>query len=386
MSGPGKEIFRRRSGLTLDAINDSRPRLKISVDAMGGDSEPAELVAGVALAAERLPHARFCLFGDEQALRRAAEAVGLAPDRFEISHAPHAVSMDDKPSDVIRRAGGTSMAAAIASVETRKSDVVVSCGNTGALMALASLRLGRIDGVARPAIAALWPSVAEGKSSIVLDVGADIRIDAHNLCQFAVMGAACARPVLDLGRPRVGLLNIGSEAHKGNRVLHEASELIERAASRHRFDYRGFIEANDIPMDVVDVAVTDGFTGNIALKAAEGTARLIGLRMKSAFTASPFAQIGAALASGAFSQLKRSLDPRQVNGGVLLGLRGAVVKSHGDSDALGFASALMLASRVGGARLPQTIAETIGRTSAEPGEGRAPNRQASPPANRGQVG
>ncbi|MEO1330882.1 MAG: phosphate acyltransferase PlsX [Pseudomonadota bacterium] len=363
MTGPLRGVHRRRDGLRLSDIDDGGPTGLIAVDAMGADADPRVLVDGVARAALAAPRLRYALFGDAgrlaEALEAAPEAAPEVAARVEIRHAPGMVSMADKPSDAIRRADGTSMAAALDCVASGEAAAAVSSGNTGALMALATLRLGRVEGVARPAIAVLWPTIVAGKQTIVLDVGADVKMDARNLAQCASMGSIYAGAGFGVARPRVGLLNIGSEAHKGLSVLREAGERIAAAARSQGYEYVGFIEANDIPMDVVDVAVTDGFTGNVALKAAEGTARLIQNKMRETLKGSPLAMLGGLLAYRALKDMKRSMDPRAVNGGVFLGVRGAVVKSHGSVDAIGFAAALGLATRVGVAGLSGRLAQLI---------------------------
>ncbi|MEM9724553.1 MAG: phosphate acyltransferase PlsX [Pseudomonadota bacterium] len=343
----------------------------IAVDMMGGDgsAEPAILLAGVAEAAYAHSRAKFLLFGDAEKLRRAIDEgpPDLDPAVIEVRHAPEVVKQDDKPGEVVRKADGTSMAGALATVASGEASAVVSCGNTGALMALSLLKLRRMRGVIRPAIAVQWPSVAPGKEVVVLDVGADVRMEPRNLRQFAAMGASFAQVGLGVSWPRVGLLNIGAEAHKGKPQLHEASSLIAEAATDQDFEYLGFVEANDIPMDVVDVVVTDGFTGNVALKAAEGTARLIKAWMKEAFKGSPLAQAGGLLAARALKQMSENLDPSRVNGGVFLGLNGAVVKSHGSVDAAGFAAAVSLAARVAEERLIDRVAETLKMAAAAQG-------------------
>lgn len=333
----------------------------IAVDMLGGDgqAEPEVLAAGVAMAAELFPQARFLLFGEAARLRAAVAEEPELDGRCEVRDAPLAVSQNDKPGEVIRKADGTSMAAALDSVARGEAAAAVSCGNTGALMALSLLKLKRIDGVIRPAIAVLWPTVTPGKHTVVLDVGADVRMEPRNLCQFAAMGASFAQIGLGVSWPRVGLLNIGSEAHKGKPQLQEASAMIAEAAIHQDFEYLGFVEANEIPMDKVDVVVTDGFTGNVALKAAEGTARLIKTWMKAAFKGSPLAQAGGLLAARALKEMGRNLDPSNGNGGVFLGLSGSVVKSHGSVDASGFCSAVGLAAQIAEDQLIKRLAETL---------------------------
>lgn len=339
----------------------ARAPVTIAVDMMGGDGEadPEALVGGVAMAAELFPNARFLLFGDAELLQGPVREEPELQGRIELRNAPRAVSQNDKPSEVIRNSEGTSMAAALDAVARGEAQSAVSCGNTGALMALSLLKLKRIEGVARPAIAVLWPTITPEKQTVVLDVGADVRMEPRNLCQFAAMGASFAQIGLGVSWPRVGLLNIGSEAHKGKPQLQEASAMIAESAIRQDFEYLGFVEANEIPMDKVDVVVTDGFTGNVALKSAEGTARLIKTWMKAAFKGSPLAQAGGLLAAKALKEMGRNLDPSNGNGGVFLGLSGSVVKSHGSVDASGFCSAVGLATQIAEDQLIERLSEAL---------------------------
>jgi glycerol-3-phosphate acyltransferase PlsX len=251
--------------------------------------------------------------------------------------------MDDKPSQVLRHGKNTSMWSALESVRSGDATVAVSCGNTGALMALSMIRLRKLPGVNRPAIAILWPSANPQGFNVMLDVGADIRADAQDLLQYALMGTSYARNALDLSRPRVGLLNVGTEEHKGRAELREAHDLIESHAEEGAYDFVGFVEGGDIPGKRCDVIVTDGFTGNVALKTGEGTASLIGALLKEAFAYSPLSRVASLLALTSLSRLKKRIDPRRVNGGVFLGLNGTVVKSHGSADATGISAAVKLA-------------------------------------------
>ncbi|MBD3765026.1 MAG: phosphate acyltransferase PlsX [Rhodobacterales bacterium] len=318
-------------------------RTVISVDAMGGDRGPAAVVAGIAASAAKNPDIAFILHGDEAELRRLIARRRVLEGRCEIRHAPRAVTMHDKPSQVMRHGEGTSMWSCIDSVKKGEATVAVSCGNTGALMALSMVRLRKLPGVNRPAIACLWPSRNPSGFNVMLDVGADIRADAEDLLQFATMGASYARNGLGLARPRVGLLNVGTEEHKGRAELKLAQDLIAAAAVTGDFDYAGFVEGGDIPGAQVDVIVTDGFTGNIALKTGEGTAKLIADFLKEAFNATFLSRIAALLALTSLQRLQKRIDPRRVNGGVFLGLNGTVVKSHGSADATGVSAAIKLA-------------------------------------------
>jgi phosphate acyltransferase len=315
----------------------------ISVDAMGGDRGPAAVVAGMAESADRNPDIRFIVHGDEAQLRRLVARRKSLAGRCDIRHAEGVVTMDDKPSQIVRKGDGTSMWSAIESVKTGEAGAAVSCGNTGALMALSMLRLRKLPGVNRPAIACLWPSLNPQGFNIMLDVGADIRADAHDLLQYALMGASYARNGLGLSEPRVGLLNVGTEEHKGRAELKQAQDMIVAAAETGKFRYVGFVEGGDLPSARVDVIVTDGFTGNIALKTGEGTAKLVGTLLKDAFANSIMSKFAAVLAMTSLKRLQKRIDPRRVNGGIFLGLNGTVVKSHGSADAMGVSAAIKLA-------------------------------------------
>lgn len=344
----------------------ARPSGVIAVDAMSGDLGPAAVIAGLAKSARRIPDIRFIVHGDEaQLLRLIRRRIGLS-ERCEVRHAPEVVPMDAKPSRVLRRAKGTSMQGALASVASGEASVAVSCGNTGALMAMAMFTLRRAPGVDRPAIAVFWPSRGPKGHNIVLDVGADIRADPHNLVQFAVMGAEYARIGLGLSRPRVGLLNVGTEEAKGGEELHRAAQLIAAAAVRPGagFSYVGFVEGGDILSDRVDVIVTDGFTGNIALKTAEGVASFISESLREAFRHTWLSRLGALFAATSLLRLKKKIDPRRVNGGVFLGLNGSVVKSHGGADSTGIAAAVRLAATMGQSGFEARVAEQVANAVA----------------------
>ena len=344
------------------ATKADNARVVIAVDAMGGDKGPAAIVAGLVLCARQLPDVDFILHGDSAQLTPLLEKSPALHARVQLRHAPRAVRMDDKPSAVMRTGADTSMWGAITSVREGEAMAAVSCGNTGALMAISMLRLRKMAGVNRPAIACLWPSSNPTGFNIMLDVGADIRADADDLCRYAAMGAAYASVGLGLDLPRVGLLNVGTEDHKGRPELQEAHSKIS-AAALGQFAYVGFVEGGDIPSDRVDVIVTDGFTGNVALKTGEGTAKLIGSFMRQAFAQTLFSRFAALLSMSALRRLQARMDPRRVNGGVFLGLNGTVVKSHGSSDALGVASALALAHRLARAEFLARLAAKVASAS-----------------------
>ena len=329
--GPGRDAPPALPGATL------------SIDAMGGDLGPEAVVAGMALAIRRNPDIRFLVHGDRAALDGLiARRRGLS-DHCAVRHAEGVVAMGDKPSHVLRTGRGTSMWSAVESVRSGEAQVCVSCGNTGALMAVSMIRLRKLPGVNRPAIAILWPSRNASGFNVMLDVGADIRADAGDLLQYALMGMSYARNGLGLERPRVGLLNVGTEETKGRGELREAHDRIEAIAPTNGFDFVGFVEGGDIPGDRCDVIVTDGFTGNVALKTGEGTARFVRDMLAEAFRATPLSKVAALLAMTSLKRLSQRIDPRRVNGGVFLGLDGTVVKSHGSADETGVEAAIRLA-------------------------------------------
>jgi len=321
------------------------------------------VVPGAALALERHPDLRFLFFGDEALIRSLVDGRPRLREAAEIRHAPVAVRMDDKPSQALR-AGRykSSMWQAIQAVRDGEADAVVSAGNTGALMAMSKVCLKTMARIERPAIAALWPTVRG--ESVVLDVGATIGADAPHLVEMALMGAAMARIVFDLPRPSVGLLNVGTEEIKGIESVREAGRVLRERDDRH-LDYRGFVEGDDLGKGTVDVVVTEGFSGNIALKTAEGTARQLGEYLRSAMGRTLMARIGYLFARGAFDALREKMDPRKVNGGVFLGLGGVVIKSHGGADALGIASAIDIAYDMAHYDFMRTIRDMLDQIPAE---------------------
>ena len=311
--------------------------VRIAVDAMGGDHGPEVMVAGAALACGRGVALSFQFFGDE-ALVRPLVARHPALASALVHHTAVAVKMDDKPSQALRTGRRvSSMWRAIEAVKSGAADVALSAGNTGALMAMSKICLKMMPGIERPAIAAIWPTL-RGRS-IVLDVGATIGADAQHLVDLAIMGAAMATTVLKRERPTVGLLNVGTEEIKGIEDVKNAALLL-RDSPLPNLAYHGFVEGDDLGRGTVDVVVTEGFTGNIALKTAEGTAKQVATYMRDAMGGSLAAKLGYLLARRAFADLREKLDPRTVNGGVFLGLDGIVIKSHGGSDALGTANAI----------------------------------------------
>jgi glycerol-3-phosphate acyltransferase PlsX len=346
-------------------------RIVISVDAMGGDQGPSAVVEGMAKSAVKNPGIGFILHGPQETLAPLVAKRRDLSDRVEIRNAPVAVAMDDKPSQVARQGRETSMWSAIESVRAGEATVCVSCGNTGALMLMSVMRLRKLPGIYRPAIAVLWPSQNPQQHNIMLDGGADIRADAKDLMQYALMGASYARNGFGLSRPRIGLLNVGTEEHKGRAELREAYDLIVANAETADFEFVGFVEGRDLPGTVCDVIVTDGFTGNVALKTGEGTAKLFTDLLREAFAYSPLSRLASVLALSSLARMKKRIDPRRANGGVFLGLNGTVVKSHGAADATGVSSAIKLAFELASSNFTERLAARV--ASATPVDADAPD-------------
>ncbi|MGP9788980.1 phosphate acyltransferase PlsX [Roseinatronobacter sp. NSM] len=335
----------------------------ISVDAMGGDHGPEAVVGGCAISARRNPDIAFLLHGDQSVLTPLVARESVLSGRVHVVHSPGVVSMDDKPAQIMRRGRDTSMWSAISALRDGQAQAAVSCGNTGALMAVSMLRLRKLPGVHRPAIACLWPSRGAHGYNTMLDVGADVRADEESLLHYALMGSAYFRNAFDVACPRVGLLNVGTEDHKGRAEIKEAARLIADAAEVGRYTFVGFVEGNDIPSAHVDVIVTDGFTGNVALKTGEGTAKLMGDVLRAELEHSIFSKLGALFALRPLQRMKKRLDPRLANGGVFLGLNGTVVKSHGSADATGVSSAIKLAFTLAQSGFQDRMAERISAVS-----------------------
>jgi glycerol-3-phosphate acyltransferase PlsX len=311
----------------------------LALDAMGGDHGPGVVIPGAAISAVRHPALDFIFTGKESLIAAELEKHPQLKARSRIVHTDTAIAMDDKPAQALRRGKGTSMWLALEAVKKGDAHAAVSAGNTGALMAMSKLILRPMPGIDRPALAALWPTVKS--ECIVLDVGANIGASERDLVDLAMMGAAMARALFHVERPTVGLLNVGSEDIKGADEV-KAAHAALKAAAGLPLDYRGFVEGDKIGQGVVDVVVVEGFAGNIALKTAEGTAKQIGTYIKDALTRSWVSKAGALLARGGLRALKHKMDPRRINGGTFLGLNGIAIKSHGGTDALGFASAVDL--------------------------------------------
>lgn len=333
--------------------------LTIALDAMGGDRGPEMVLPGAQLARVRHPDLKFLIFGDESRIRPVLAKRKLLAECSQVRHTPDVVANDDKPSVALRQGRGSSMRLAINAVADGEADCVVSAGNTGALMAMAKFVLKSIQGIDRPAIASFFPT--QRGESVMLDLGANVECDPENLVQFAIMGSIFARAVLGRAEPSVGVLNIGAEALKGNEVVKDAANRLREVPLPGRF--HGFVEGNDIPAGTVDVVVTDGFTGNVALKTAEGTAALMNEWLKRTFRSSIFAGLGYLLARNAFRKLRQRGDPRRYNGAMFLGLRGICVKSHGGTDARGFANAIDVAVDLVRHGFNDRVVEELGRYS-----------------------
>ena len=313
--------------------------ITIAIDAMGGDQAPDMVLKGADMALQRHPDLNFLMFGQEDAIRPLLAKLPKLAQAVSFQHTSEVVLGDAKPSLALRAGRQSSMRMAIDAVADERADGIVSAGNTGALMAMSKFVLKTLPGIDRPAIASFFPT-QRGESEM-LDLGANVECDAENLVQFALLGNAFARTVLGLVEPTVGLLNVGSEEVKGNDAVRAASLRLRSTWSPIRF--YGFVEGDDIAAGTVDVVVTDGFTGNIAVKTAEGTAKLFSEFLASAFHYSLLAQVGYLFARGALRKLRVRIDPRRYNGAVFLGLGGVAVKSHGSTDALGFANAIGVA-------------------------------------------
>jgi len=351
----------------MDLLSVMSSPITLALDAMGGDDGPAMVLPGVEIALERRSDLKFMIYGEAPVVEPLLARHPRAQAASTFVHCDVSVQMDDKPSQALRRGRWkSSMWRCVQAVRDDEAQAAVSAGNTGALMAMSKFCLKTLPGIERPAIAAIWPTLRG--ESIVLDVGATIGSDARMLVEFAVMGAAMARSLFGLERPSVGLLNIGVEEIKGVEEVREAGRIL-RAIDHPHFRYHGFVEGGDIGKGTVDVVVTEGFSGNIALKTAEGTARQMSQYLHAAMHRTIFARIGYLFAQSAFNRLREKMDPRKGNGGVFLGLNGVVIKSHGGTDAEGFAAAIDLAREMARNDLVRQIADDmeLGRQDLEAG-------------------
>lgn len=340
---------------------DTQQSVVIAVDAMGGDHAPDSVIAGVKSAEKQYSDVHFLIFGDEEKVKPYIEKYALSADRFDFVHTSDYVASNEKPSVAVRQGRKSSLWLAIDAVKQGQANAVVSSGNTGALMAFSKLILGTMPGIHRPAIVTILPT-RKGEC-VVLDLGANAECDARNLVEFAVMGEAYCRAVLKREQPTLGLLNIGSEDIKGRDEIREAAQILRESALNDNF--KGFVESDDIALGTVDVFVTDGFTGNIALKAIEGTARLMVNLLKDVAASSLLSKLGFLLALPALKRLKKKMDPGRYNGAMLVGLKGISIKSHGGADAFGFANALGVAVNAVKRDLQGNIAKQLANISLE---------------------
>ncbi len=330
-------------------------QLPIALDAMGGDHAPLSVVEGAAIALRKVPNLRFLFFGQENEIAPLLKRFPAVEAVSDIVHCDHKIADDAKPSTAMRQSKGSSMRAAIEAVEAGHAQAVVSAGNTGALMAIAKLVLKTLPGVSRPAAASLFPT--RNAQVVMLDLGANLECSAEELFQFAIMGDAFARAVLGIEYPRVGLLNVGEEQNKGHPEIREAARMLRE--SDFDINFYGFVEGNHVPQGVVDVVVSDGFSGNIMLKTAEGTAKLVRDFLKDAFNSNLLTKLSYLLAYQTMKILRKRLDPRRYNGAMFLGLNGVVVKSHGGADEYAFSFAIRNAAELVKHRTGHRITEEL---------------------------
>lgn len=329
--------------------------IKIAIDGMGGDDGATMVVHGLSIAKSETPNLEFILFGRDAILVPLIAEYKNLSSGVTIIHTDDYVAAEDKPSQAVRRGRKSSMGLAIAAVKDGSADVAVSAGNTGALMSMAKIMLRTMPAIDRPALTSRMPTLTG--ECVLLDLGANVDCNAENLVQFAVMGAAFSRTVVGVDRPKVGILNVGVEELKGSSAVKEASQCLRE--THPNMEFNGFAEGNDIGTGKFDVIVTDGFSGNIALKTIEGTAKFVGALMKNAFESSISSKLGYLLAKGGINDLKAHIDPNNHNGAVFLGLNGLVVKSHGGATPVGFASAVNVAFNMAKNDLSKLISDDL---------------------------
>jgi glycerol-3-phosphate acyltransferase PlsX len=350
----------------------SADKIVLALDGMGGDRAPDVVVAGADIARERYPGTTFLLFGDQARLKPMVDRRKGLASVLEIVPAEDAVLAEDKPSFALRRRRKSSMWLAVDAAAQGRADTIVSAGNTGALLAISMVAMRMLQGAHRPALASFLPT-ARGET-VMLDLGANLDCDADNLAEFAVMGSVFAQVLLGLDHPKVGLLNVGSEELKGHEELRQAAALLRGEGSP--VDFHGFVEGDDIGSGNIDVVVADGFTGNVALKSIEGTAKLYNQWVREVFRTSTFAKIGGLFAYGAFRKMRKRVDPRRYNGAVFLGLDGVCVKSHGGTDALGFAHSIGVAVDLVRYEYKSKLIEGLGRLQLARPSAEAPSTSA----------
>lgn len=335
--------------------------IKIALDAMGGDIGPEAVIPAAQMVAKDTPGLQFLIYGDEAKILPLLAKHRHLRGISSVIHTDKFVASDEKPSTALRNGKGSSMRLAIEAVKEGKADAIVSAGNTGALMAIAKIVLKTVPGIHRPAIASIFPGL-KGQT-IMLDLGANVLVDAENLAQFAVLGAVFAKAQKKVAVPSVGLLNVGTEDTKGPDHVKGAANILANVDFPGH--YRGFVEGTDIMTGEVDVIVSDGYAGNIALKAIEGAGKMMATAFKDSLRSDPLAVIGGVLSIFAIKRFKNKVDPRLYNGGVFLGLNGICVKSHGGSDALGISSAIRLACNLAKEGYISTISEDIGHLMSQ---------------------
>ena len=327
-------------------MSEKKYKTVISIDCMGGDLGEQEVLKGIIKAYKENNSLFFIIHGAGKKLPQLLLKQKSLLNAYRYVEAGNIVSMSDKPSQALRKARNTTMWNALTSVSNGEAEVAISCGNTGALMAMSMMKLKKINGINRPAIAVLWPSTNSRGFNILLDAGADIRADAQDLCQYALMGVSYAKSGFNIKNPKVGILNIGTEEHKGSTELLKAADIINNLSSILGFKFIGYVEGDDIPSSKIDVIVTDGFTGNIALKTAEGTAKFITKNLKKSLTENILSKLSLIFSYYSLKKFKEKLDPRKYNGAIFLGLNGPVVKSHGGIDSIGFYHSIDLCYKI----------------------------------------
>jgi len=317
--------------------------IRIAVDAMGGDNSPQKIIDGIELYNKKTENVFYKIFGDEDLIKPAINKKTINKNNYEIIHTKDKIKGEDSAFTAAKRGKNTSMWLAIESVKNNSSDIIVSAGNTGALLVIAKLNLKMIENIDKPALSGLWPS--KKGMSVVLDLGANVECSDKNLIDFAIMGSSLFKSLFPEDNPKVALLNIGSEEVKGNEIIKETYQKLNQIVNED-FEFKGFIEGSNIMDGNVNVIVADGFTGNIALKTAEGTANFISSELKSALKSSIFGKIGSLISVGSLKKFKKKLDPRLYNGAILLGLNSPVIKSHGGTDYIGFANSLSVCEKI----------------------------------------
>ena len=330
--------------------------IKIAVDAMGGDDSPNKVIKGIYIHSLNSHETFYNIFGDENIIIPLLNKYNISNHKFKVIHTKNIIKDSDSPLGAAKKGKDTSMWLSIESLKKQDSDAIVSAGNTGALFVIAKLNLNMIEKIDKPALSALWPN--KNGMNIVLDLGANIECNEKNLIDFSLMGAALHKSLFENEEPRVALLNIGSEELKGNNIIKNTYQLLnERKNSL--FEFKGYIEGNHIMDGKVNVIVTDGFTGNVALKTAEGTANFITSELKQAMNSSLIGKLSALLNIKNFKKFKEKLDPRLYNGAILLGLDKPVIKSHGSTDEVGFANSLKVCEKIIKAKLIDKIKKNI---------------------------